>query len=248
MRPWTSRAGWWLCALLATASSAVEAQQSSIGGVVTDEATGQALEGARVIIVGPNRIEATNQEGRYLFRNVAPGSYGLRVLRLGYRPVTDSANVAPGEAVTVDFALAPAPVQLDEIVTTATGEQRRLEVGNVIATIDAARVAEEAPIAEFGNLLSGRAAGVQVQKSGGTTGSGTRIRIRGSNSVSLSNEPLYYIDGIRMESGATSSTLDIGGFGQGVGAAPSRINDLNPEDIESIEIVKGPAAATLYGI
>ena len=67
------------------------------------------------------------------------------------------------------------------------------------------------PIAEFGNLISGRAAGVQVQKSGGTTGTGTRIRIRGSNSVSLSNEPLYYIDGIRMESSATSSTLDIGG-------------------------------------
>src|SRR5687767_6969360 len=125
MRPWNLRAGGWLCALLVTASSAAEAQQSSIGGVVTDEATGQPLEGARVIVVGPNRIEATNQEGRYLFRNVAPGSYGLRVLRLGYRPVTDSASVAPGEAVTVDFALAPAPVQLDEIVTTATGEQRR---------------------------------------------------------------------------------------------------------------------------
>ena len=139
-------------------------------------------------------------------------------------------------------------MQLDEIVTTATGEQRKLEVGNAVATIDAARIAEESPITEFGNLLSGRAAGVQVQKSGGTTGTGTRIRIRGSNSVSLSNEPLYYVDGIRMESGASSATLDIGGFGQGAGAAPSRINDLNPEDIESIEIVKGPAAATLYGI
>jgi TonB-linked SusC/RagA family outer membrane protein len=170
------------------------------------------------------------------------------VLRLGYAPVTDSAAVAPGEDVTLDFALTPAPVQLDEIVTTATGEQRKLEVGHVVATIDAARVAEESPITEFGNLLSGRAAGVQVQKTGGTTGTGTRIRIRGSNSVSLSNEPLYYVDGIRMESGASSATLDIGGFGQGAGAAPSRINDLNPEDIETIEIVKGPAAATLYGI
>jgi TonB-linked SusC/RagA family outer membrane protein len=198
--------------------------------------------------VGTTRIEATNRDGQYRFRNVAPGSYGLRVLRLGYRPVTDSAAVAPGEEVTVDFALTPAPVQLDEIVTTATGEQRRLEIGNAVSTIDVARVVEEAPIAEFGNLLSGRAAGVQVLKTGGTTGTGTRIRIRGSNSVSLSNEPLYYVDGIRMESGATSSTLDIGGFGQGVGAAPSRINDLNPEDIENIEIVKGPAAATLYGI
>ncbi|HWB43318.1 MAG TPA: carboxypeptidase regulatory-like domain-containing protein, partial [Gemmatimonadales bacterium] len=225
-----------------------EAQQSSVGGVVTDEATGQPLEAARVVLTGTNRLTETNREGRYTLRNVAPGTYAVRVLRLGYRPATDTANVAPGEEVTLDFALTGAPVQLDEIVTTATGEQRKLEVGNAVATIDVARVAEESPIAEFGNLLSGRAAGVQVQKSGGTTGTGTRIRIRGSNSVSLSNEPLYYIDGIRMESGASSSTLDIGGFGQGAGAAPSRINDLNPEDIESIEIVKGPAAATLYGI
>jgi TonB-linked SusC/RagA family outer membrane protein len=248
MRRWMLRAGGVVCALALAAVSLAEAQQSSVGGVVTDEATGQPLEAARVLLTGANRIEATNQEGRYLFRNVAPGSYAVRVLRLGYRPATDSANVAPGEAVALDFALTGAPVQLDEIVTTATGEQRKLEVGNVVATIDAARITEESPIAEFGNLLSGRAAGVQVQKSGGTTGTGTRIRIRGSNSVSLSNEPLYYIDGIRMESGASSGTLDIGGFGQGAGAAPSRINDLNPEDIESIEIVKGPAAATLYGI
>ena len=248
MRRWRLRAGPLVCALMATAAATAAAQQSSITGVVTDEATGQPLEAARVVLTGLDRIVGTNQEGRYLFRNVAPGSYAVRVLRLGYRPTTDSASVAPAEEVTLDFTLTPAPVQLDEIVTTATGEQRKLEVGNVVATIDAARIAEESPIAEFGNLLSGRAAGVQVQKSGGTTGTGTRIRIRGSNSVSLSNEPLYYIDGVRMESGASSGTLDIGGFGQGSGAAPSRINDLNPEDIESIEIVKGPAAATLYGI
>ncbi len=248
MRRWMLRAGGAVCALALVIVSLAEAQQSSIGGVVTDEATGQPLEAARVLLTGTNRLTETNREGRYLLRNVAPGSYGVRVLRLGYRPATGTANVAPGEEVSLDFALTGAPVQLDEIVTTATGEQRKLEVANAVATIDAARVTEESPISEFGNLLSGRAAGVQVQKTGGTTGTGTRIRIRGSNSVSLSNEPLYYIDGIRMESGATSSTLDIGGFGQGVGAAPSRINDLNPEDIESIEIVKGPAAATLYGI
>ena len=233
---------------LAAATTPAAGQQAAVGGVVTDEATGSPLEAARVVLTGPNRIEATNREGRFVFRNVSPGNYQLRILRLGYKPAEASAAVAPGETVDLQIAMTPAPVQLDEIVSTATGEQRKLEVANAVSTIDAARVVEEAPISEFGNLLSGRAAGVQVQKSGGSTGTGTRIRIRGSNSVSLSNEPLYYIDGIRMESGATSSTLDIGGFGQGIGAGPSRINDLNPEDIESIEIVKGPAAATLYGI
>ncbi len=237
-----------LLGALGLAPTGAMAQQGAIEGTVTDQATGQPLEAARVLLIGTGRIETTNREGHYRVRGVPEGSYQVQVIRLGFRPVTDTANVAPGETVTLDFAMEPAPVQLEEIVTTATGEQRKLEVANAVSTIDAAAVAEESPITEFGNLLSGRAAGVTVQKAGGTTGSGTRIRIRGSNSVSLSNEPLYYIDGIRMESAPTSSTLDIGGFGSGLGAAPSRINDLNPEDIESIEIVKGPAAATLYGI
>ena len=187
---------------LGVRAAPVAAQQSGIQGTVTDQATGQALEAARVMLTGTNRIETTNRDGKYHFREIAEGSYQVRVLRLGFKPVTDSAHVAPGETVTLDFAMEPAPVQLDEIVSTVTGEQRKLELGNAVSTIDAAKITEEAPITEFGNLLSGRAAGVTVQKTGGTTGSGTRIRIRGSNSVSLSNEPLYYIDGIRMESGA----------------------------------------------
>src|SRR5512138_170253 len=221
------------------------AQAGSIAGTVTDQATGGGLEAARVLMTGTTRIESTDREGRYRFRGVTPGTYQLRVLRVGYRPETQSVTVSGDEAVTADFAMTGAPVQLDEIVSTATGEQRKLEVANAISTIDVAAVSELSPITEFTNLISGRAPGVQVLKSGGTTGTGTRIRIRGSNSVSLSNEPLYYIDGIRSESAALSSTLDIRGFGSGIGAGPSRINDLNPDDIEDIETVKGPAAATL---
>jgi TonB-linked SusC/RagA family outer membrane protein len=237
-----------LAAVALALPSIAAAQAGAITGSVTDEAGGAALEAARVVLSGTNRIEATNREGRFTFRDVAPGTYQLRVLRVGYRPAAQSATVAEGQTVTLDFAMTAAPVQLDEVVSTATGEQRKLEIGNAVATIDAARIAEQAPITEFTNLISGRAAGVQVLKSSGTTGTGTRIRIRGSNSLSLSNEPLYYLDGVRLESGSTSSTLDIGGFGSGLGAGPSRINDIDPDDIENIEIVKGPAAATLYGI
>jgi TonB-linked SusC/RagA family outer membrane protein len=240
MRQWFFPATLVLGGLAAAAGA--QAQQASLTGVVTDETTGDPLEAARVILVRQNRIETTGREGRFTFRNVPPGSVQVRVLRLGYGPESDSAAVAPGETVTLDFALAPVPVQLDEIVTTATGQQSRLEIGNAIATIEASRVAEEAPITEFGNLLSGRAAGVQVLKSSGATGTGTKIRIRGSNSVSLSNEPLYYIDGVRMDATPDGYAYDIGG------QSTSRINDLNPDDIESIEIVKGPSAATLYGI
>lgn len=224
------------------AASSVQAQQASIGGVVTDQATGDPLEAAQVILVGQNRVETTSQEGRYLFHNVPPGSYQVRTLRVGYGAQTDSAAVAPGEAVALDFALSPAPVQLDEIVTTATGQQSRLEIGNAISSIEAAEVARTAPITEFGDVLSGRAAGVTVLKSSGAVGTGTKIRIRGSNSVSLSNEPLYYVDGVRIDATPDGYAYDIGG------QSTSRINDLNPDDIENIEIVKGPSAATLYGI
>jgi TonB-dependent starch-binding outer membrane protein SusC len=229
--------------------SLAAAQTGTITGTVTDESGGAPLEAARVVLSGTTRIETTNREGVYTFRAVAPGTYQLRVLRVGYRPATDTVVVAEGESVTADVVMAGAPVQLDEIVTTATGEQRKLEIGNAVTTIDVARIAEQAPITEFSNLISGRAAGVQVLKSSGTTGTGTRIRIRGSNSISLSNEPLYYLDGVRLESGSASTTINVGGFSdQSSNAAPSRINDIVPDDIESIEIVKGPAAATLYGI
>ena len=224
------------------------AQQGTISGQVVDETGGAPLEAARVVLTGTNQIETTNREGRFVLRGVPAGSHQVRVLRVGYKPATQTATLSEGETVDLMFRLVPAVVQLDELVTTATGEQRKLEIGNAVTTIDAAKVAEQAPITEFTNLISGRAPGVQVLKSSGTTGTGTRIRIRGSNSISLSNEPLYYLDGIRLESNPTSSTLDIGGFGSGIGAGPSRINDLNPDDIQDIEIVKGPAAATLYGI
>ncbi len=231
-----------LGALLAGVSLSLHAQQGSIAGKVSDASTGEPLENARVVLTGPNRVETTGQDGQYTFRGVAPGRYLLRVLRLGYQPTGDTVQVAAGEIVAHNFAMTLSPVQLDELVTTATGQQSRLEIGNSIASIPAAQVAEEAPITEFTNLLSGRAAGVQVLKSSGATGTGTKIRIRGSNSVSLSNEPLYYVDGVRIDAEPNGYAYNIGG------QSTSRINDLNPDDIENIEIVKGPSAATLYGI
>lgn len=228
----------------------VQAQAGRISGKITDVASGVPLEGARILVTGTPIIETSDREGRYTVRSIPPGTYQVRTLRIGYKPSTQSVTVGPSETAALDFALEISPVQLDEIVTTATGEQRKLEVGNAVSTIDASSIAAEQPITQMSDLISGRAAGVQVLKSSGTTGEGARIRIRGSNSISLSNEPIYYIDGVRLESSASSSTLDIGGFGAGDPRTngPSRLNDLNPDDIESIEIVKGPAAATLYGI
>lgn len=133
MRQVVLGAGLWLVALGVVPALAF-AQQGAVGGLATDEATGDPLEAARVILTGPNRIEATNREGRFLFRGVEPGTYQVRFLRIGYRPETASATVAPNETVALEVALTPAPVQLDEIVTTVTGEQRKLEVANAVTT------------------------------------------------------------------------------------------------------------------
>lgn len=233
------------CLVVGTA----HAQQGSITGRVTDRERQTPIEGARVTLLGTVLIHTTNRDGQYTFPAVPAGDYQVRAINIGYQTQLLPVTVVGGQSVTLDFPMVPAPIQLDQIVVTATGEQRRLEVANAVSTIDAAKVTEDHVVTDLSALISGRAAGVQVLRSSGTTGTGVRLRIRGSNSVSLSNEPLYYVDGVRMESAPASLSLDVGGFGVGVGGGQtSRIADLNPEDIESIEIVKGPAAATLYGI
>jgi TonB-dependent SusC/RagA subfamily outer membrane receptor len=130
--------------------------------------------------------------------------------------------------------------RLTEVVTTVTGPQRRLEVGNVIGAIDADSVVRSAPVTSLSDLINARVPGTQVVLNNGLTGTSPRIRIRGVNSLTVSNDPLLVVDGIRVE----NST---GTLGSGYGQTPGRLNDLNPEEIESIEIVKGPSAATLYG-
>ena len=113
------------------------------------------------------------------------------------RRQTDSAGVAPGETVTLDFALSPAPVQLDEIVTTATGRAEPAEIGNADLDIEAAEDRQEAPITEFGDVLAGRAAGSRLQEQR-RHGHRHPIRIR-IRRRSLSNEPLYYVEGVRID-------------------------------------------------
>jgi TonB-linked SusC/RagA family outer membrane protein len=142
--------------------------------------------------------------------------------------------------VTLDFTLASRAIALEGIVASATGEQQRArEVGSSVAQID---VAEDVPLAatnDLAQVLQGRAAGVTVLQAGGTSGTGSRIRIRGSASVSLNNSPLLIIDGVRADNG--NGGIDVGG------QTPNRLNDINPEDIENIEILRGPAASALYG-
>jgi TonB-linked SusC/RagA family outer membrane protein len=226
-----------LCLLLPAALSA-----QTITGRVTIGDAGTPIADARVIVVGTTIAALSGADGRYTLRGIRPGPQVVRVSRLGYVEQKRDVTAIAGVPAVVDFPMVAAVLNLQEIVTTATGPQRRVEIGNAVSTVNAADRTKTAPITDIASLLVGQAAGVQVEPAN-TTGVGARIRIRGVNSLSLVNDPIYVIDGVRMTSanGSLSSGIFTGG------AAQSRANDLSPEEIESVEIVKGPSAATLYG-
>lgn len=232
------------CALVAATAAfgagAAAAQQGTVTGRVTSAGTGQPVPGAQVRIAGSNLLANTGADGSYTLRGVTPGAVTVRVLTIGYGESSRQVTVAAGQAVTADFALQPSAVALDPIVVTATGEQRRIEVGNAIAQIKASEVVQTRSVGNIGDLLAARTPGVLVTP-GTQTGAGVRIRIRGTSSLSLTNNPIYIIDGVRVEGTTGSMSVGVGG------TTPSRSGDINPEEIESIEVVRGPSAATLYG-
>src|SRR5882724_8308984 len=234
-----------LCTLLALAgltggSAVLAAQQGTVAGRVTDQASEQPLVGARITIVGTSLVTSSRVEGRYQIPNVPPGQVTVRASLIGYAAGSRSLTVGPGDTATADLMLVLSPYSLDELVVTATGEQTKKQIGNVINTIRADSLVLMRPIASMNDLINAKAPGVEVL-AGNLTGAGSRVRIRGTNSLSLNNEPLYIIDGVRITSANNSSSIGIGGTN------PSRINDINPEEIESIDVIKGPSAAALYG-
>ena len=230
-----------VAALLVGTDDVAAAQQGTITGVVTDQLNNVPVAGARILLGNTNRTVLSNASGRYTLSAVPAGTYDLRVIAVGFASQTHGVQLAAGGSASADFALSRAVISLDEVVVTATGEQRARESGNAITNIDLSKVQEVQTTSNFADALGGRAAGVQVLQAGGTIGTGTRVRIRGQTSLSLSNEPIYYVDGIRVENNSQSLSVNTGG------QQPSRVNDINPEEIANIEIVKGPSASTLYG-
>jgi TonB-linked SusC/RagA family outer membrane protein len=225
--------------LLAATAVHVGAQQSTITGVVTDSANSRPVTDVRVFVVGTNLVGTTNAEGRYTLRGAPAGPAEIRVIRLGYKEQKKPVTVVAGQTATVDFSLAQAVIKLETIVTTATGERRAAEVGYTVPSLGdvGARVAET-PILNMSDLLVGKAPGVTVLP-GSMTGTAGTIRIRGLNSLSLTNAPIWIVDGVRFNAGSVGVSTG--------GQSTTLLSSLNTDEIESLEIVKGPAAATLYG-
>ncbi len=216
----------------------VWAQTGTIRGTVTDATTGDVLPGVNIVLQELNTGAATDVDGRYVIPNIPPGVYTLEARFVGYQIEQVRVEVQAGEVVVQDFALEPAMLELEEVVVTGTGGlARRREIGNTLEQITATQL-ERVAISDFGDLIQGKAPGITVMENSGQVGAGATIRLRGNNSL-ISNDPIIYIDGVRVN-------LYYPGDPE-MNQAASPLNDLNPEDIERVEIVKGAAAATLYG-
>jgi TonB-linked SusC/RagA family outer membrane protein len=225
--------------LVSTLAARSAAAQGTITGRVTATASGQPLADTRVLILGGNAAATTNEDGRFALRGLRPGIFELQVLHVGYQALKKTVTVAEGGTTSADFQLTVTIVQLQEIVTTATGQQRRVELGNAISTLgDVGKRVEEGQVNSLQDLLVAKAPGVVVLP-GVMTGGAPTVRIRGLSSISLTNAPIYIVDGTRYESSTTNAN--------GGSAMFSMLNSLSPDEIEDVEIVKGPSAATLYG-
>jgi TonB-linked SusC/RagA family outer membrane protein len=234
-------------AALLLCSAALPAQSTgTITGRVIGE-DGSPLPQAQLILVGTGLGARAGDNGQYTIVNVPVGQYRLRAQLIGHRPVEVPVTVAAGAATAQTFTMQKQALSLDAIVVTGTaGAARQREVGNSIAQIDMSKL-KEAP-ATVGELLQGKAPGMQVMQSSASAGSGSMIRLRGNVSVAMSNQPLIYVDGVRLRSDGYAKNVPPSGSDLRSGNdMASPLNDINPNDIERIEIIKGAAAATLYG-
>ncbi|MBD0319150.1 MAG: TonB-dependent receptor plug domain-containing protein, partial [Gemmatimonadetes bacterium] len=228
--------------LLCTAAVPLSAQESgTVSGRVVDASTQRPLSGAQVSIQGTTRRTVTNATGEYSITGVAPGTTVVRVSTVGYSAGTRSVAVTAGGTATANFSLSSSPVALDALVVTGTpgATQTRRTIGNAVSQVNAAAITESTPINSVSQLLQARTPGVTISTGSGTAGTAANISLRGLNTIYGNNKPLVFLDGVRVN----TTVMDIGSGGQDYDI----LQNINPNDIESVEVIKGPAAATLYG-
>lgn len=220
-----------------------------IAGRVTDAAADAPLSGVSLQVDGTRFGAGTGNDGRYRIGALPPGTYTVIARRIGYSPQRQTVTVSGPDEVTANFRLQASPIALDQVVVTGTaGAQERRAIGNAVSTISATEELSKSAAPNLASLLNARATGVTVLPRSGRLGAGPSIQVRGRASLSLESSPLLYVDGVRVNNATATGPVGVaGGLGGQGSQFGGRLNDLNPEDIESIEIIKGPAAATIYG-
>ena len=227
-------------ALAMTSPGILTAQGNGrIRGRVTDADDKSPLAAVQITVTGTGLGAVSGATGQYVINGVPAGPAVLRVRRIGYTSTTQEVSVPGTGEVVVDLVMSRSATQLAEVITTATGDVEKKQFGNVVATIKADSLIATAPITNVNEVLQARTAGVQVIQGTGQTGASSSIRIRGASSLSLTNEPLIIVDGIRFDNSPAASNFS--------SIRVNRLGTLNPNEIESIDVIKGPSAAALYG-
>lgn len=207
------------------------AQQRQINGKITDE-SGVPLAGVSVAVKGNSATTTTATDGTFVI--TAPnGNVELVVTHVGY---TEKTVMVSGDDITV--TLQQSSRQLDEVVVVGYGTQKRRNVTGAVSSFDARKL-EERPLVRVDQALVGQMAGVQVRQTSGALGRGFSVQVRGTGSITAGNEPLYVIDGFPLATAAPNSS---GGFPTG-----NPLDNINPNDIESIQVLKDASAAAIYG-
>ncbi|MCH2449867.1 MAG: TonB-dependent receptor [Gracilimonas sp.] len=227
------------------------AQTGTIEGKVTDS-QGEVLPGVNVVIDFGEEVlgASTDVEGNYRITSVPVGRVEVTARFLGFGSQTREVEVEAGEVATVNFSLTSSTIRMDELVVTGTGgEVSREKIGTSITSINTNDLLENASINSFDEILEGRAAGLRSVQTSGTVGGGNDLRVRGTSSFTLGQRPAVYIDGVRVDTRATEWAGGGSRFSQEFsgGQGTDRLSDLSPNEIQTVEIVKGAAAATLYG-
>ncbi|AKQ44483.1 hypothetical protein TH63_00685 [Rufibacter radiotolerans] len=209
----------------------VWAQTRTVTGRVTDASTGEGMPGVTVQLKGTTTAAPTDVNGAYSIN--VPSAGGTLVFSfIGYT----NQEVAIGSQSTVNVRLATDARQLSEVVVTGYGAvQDKREITGAIATVKGSEI-ENLPMQTFDKALQGRAAGVQVVSNGGQPGGGITVNIRGTATINGTTQPLYIIDGVQVSPGGLSGQT-----------SANVLSSINPSDIESIEILKDAAAASIYG-
>ncbi|MEL7833996.1 carboxypeptidase-like regulatory domain-containing protein [Fodinibius sp. Rm-B-1B1-1] len=214
--------------------------QSTITGTVIDSETEESLPGANILIQELERGAATNASGEYEITNVEFGTYTFRVTFIGYRTVTREVEIN-NENQTVNFELQSDLQNLEEVVVSGIASETSRSVTQIsVAKVNAEELQVSNSYTGISELLQGKAAGVNISAASGNPGGGIRFQVRSGGGLGGDGQPIIYIDGTRVDN---SEIEGFGVGGQGIGA----LSDLNPDDIASVEILKGPAAAALYG-
>ncbi len=226
-------------ALAATAPPLGAQGTASVTGRVIDSLAAQPIAGARVTIAGRPNGTLTDRDGRYLLQGLAAGPATVRVQRIGFAPAEANVTLVDGGAVTQDFTLPTVATVLSEVVVTGYGTTTREEISGAVASVRGEDL-KNTPLAGVDAAIQGRAAGVQVIQNAGNPGAGITVRIRGSASISASNQPLYVVDGVPL---LRDEFSQLGLGGQDI----TGVTGLNPDEIENIDILKDAASAAIYG-